>query len=255
MPGAEITVYLHGTPGSPLELSLGGAGVPAGWYAPDRNDPDRSGTLDKRLDALARQIEVEHPSGPLRLVGFSLGAMIALRLAPRLGQRVQRIDLVAAAAPLEGGDFLPFMAGRAVFTAAWRMPLAFALLARAQSWLARTAPGWLVKQLFASAAGDDSGLAASAQFQGALRAIVQAGLGRSGGAYRAEITGYVAPWADALAKVKAPVHLWHGTHDNWTPPAMTDYLAASLPNLAALHHLEGRSHYSALVSFLEQQRE
>jgi hypothetical protein len=38
--------------------------------------------------------------------------------------------------------------------------------------------------------------------------------------------------------ISQPVELWHGSLDNWAPPAMADALAASLPNITALHELE-----------------
>ncbi|HEX4849027.1 MAG TPA: alpha/beta fold hydrolase [Novosphingobium sp.] len=245
----EITIYLHGVPGSPAELALARTAAP-GWFVPDRNEPALGTSLDDRLAELARRIGALHPDAKLHLVGFSLGAMIALRLAPLLGARVSRIDLISAAAPLEGGDFLPDMAGRAVFGLARRAPGLFALLARAQSCLARIAPRWLTRQLFATAQGEDLALARSEAFVDGIAAILRGGLGRSSLGYRAEIAGYVQPWADRLAQVSAPVTLWQGSADNWTPPEMAEYLAQRLPNVVAVHRLEGRSHYSALGAAL-----
>lgn len=241
----DIIIYLHGVPGSPAELALARTATP-GWFAPDRNDPDLGASLDDRLAELARRIGALHPDAGLHLVGFSLGAMIALRLAPLLGTRVSRIDLISAAAPLEGGNFLPHMAGRAVFGLARRWPRLFALLAGGQSYLARIAPRWLARQLFATARGEDLALARSDAFVNGIAATLRDGLGRSSLGYRAEIAGYVEPWADKLALVGAPVTLWQGSADNWTPPEMAEYLAQSLPNLVAVHRLEGHSHFSAL---------
>jgi pimeloyl-ACP methyl ester carboxylesterase len=64
--------------------------------------------------------------------------------------------------------------------------------------------------------------------------------------------GYVRDWSAILPLISPPVELWHGSLDNWAPPAMADALAAGLPNITALHKLEGRSHYSALQTFFEQ---
>ena len=108
---ARRTVYLHGLPGSPAELSLAGPGSP--WidpalvYAPDRS------ALAADLPELARQIAIWSSGEPIDLVGFSLGGAAALRLAPLLGEQVARIDLIAPAAPLSLGDFLPDKIGRA----------------------------------------------------------------------------------------------------------------------------------------------
>lgn len=50
------------------------------------------------------------------LIGFSLGAMTATRLAVLLGERVVRVDCTSGAAPLDLGNFLSHMAGKPVFT-------------------------------------------------------------------------------------------------------------------------------------------
>jgi pimeloyl-ACP methyl ester carboxylesterase len=90
------TVYLHGLPGSPAELSLAGSG--SAWLdadlvlAPDRNAKADGGA------ALARQIAQWAGNDPVDLGGFSLGGAAALRLAPLLSEQVARIELIAPAA-------------------------------------------------------------------------------------------------------------------------------------------------------------
>lgn len=226
--------------------------MPAGWLVPDRNDPALGADFDQRLEQLAGLIADLPPDGPLRFVGFSLGAMVALRLAPRLGARVAAIDLISPAAPLEGGDFLTRMAGGPVFKLACNWPVAFSALSLGQALLARIAPRWLARQLFVSARGEDAELAGSERFLGAIAAVLGSGLGRSSQAYRCEIAAYVKPWAEDLPNVRAPVAIWQGQDDNWTPPDMAEYLARNLPGPVTLHRLEGHSHYSTLGYFLAQ---
>lgn len=38
------------------------------------------------------------------------------------------------------------------------------------------------------------------------------------------------PWGFKLAKIKVPVHLWHGTEDNSTTMTMAHYMADNIPN-------------------------
>lgn len=80
---------------------------------------------------------------------------MALRTCRYLGGRVEKLHLISAAAPLDGGDFLASMAGQAVFRLARATPLLFLLLSGWQGLLARFAPHVLFKLLFASARGSD----------------------------------------------------------------------------------------------------
>jgi pimeloyl-ACP methyl ester carboxylesterase len=242
------TVYLHGLPGSPAELSLAGAGSP--WtdpalvFAPDRT------ALAEGLPELARQIAAWAGGDPLDLVGFSLGGAAALRLAPLVGEQVFRIDLIAPAAPLSLGEFLPDMAGGALFGTARDRPGLFVLVCRVQALAARLAPALLVKALLADTRGGDAELARKPEFRALLVAILRQTFATGGSAYRAEIADYVSDWEHELAAVTQPVTVWQGDQDNWVPPAMAQALAARLPGPARLELLPGLSHYSALQNFL-----
>jgi pimeloyl-ACP methyl ester carboxylesterase len=245
---ARRTVYLHGLPGSPAELSL--AGSDSAWADPARVfAPDRS-ALAEGSPALARDIAAWAGNEPIDLIGFSLGGAAALRLAPLLGEQVTRIDLIAPAAPLSLGDFLPDMAGGALFGMARDRPALFGLVCRVQALAARLAPALLVKALLADTRGGDAELARRPEFRALLAAILRQTFANGSGAYRAEIAGYVGDWASALDAVTQPVTIWQGDQDNWVPPQMSRALAARLRAGARLELLPGLSHYSALESFL-----
>ena len=98
----EGVAYLHGAPGGPRELllfggeSLVGRGIA---YAPDRSACASDLPFHDYVDKLALDI-AGRVDGPIRLVGFSMGTFIALHVTERLGDRISRIDLVSAAAPL-----------------------------------------------------------------------------------------------------------------------------------------------------------
>jgi pimeloyl-ACP methyl ester carboxylesterase len=242
-------VYLHGTPGSPEELSLFPSlpnAVTKAIWAPDRTTTRPDLNLTAYFDHLAATLAQRYPDGGIHLIGFSLGAFVTLEVAHRLGTRVAKIDLVSPAAPLELGNFLPYMAGGKVFQLACDQPRMFSALATLQSAITAIRPGLLYKMIFASAQGGDQRLAADPFFQARIAKIILQTLRHGAKSYRREILGYVTPWSSILARIEAPVTLWHGTSDNWSPPAMTKRLAEQLPNVRNVTMLDGHSHYSTL---------
>ena len=235
--------YFHGLPGGPGEWSFfAPQGLHASAWLPDRN---RGGEVDGEF--LAR-----FPAGGAHLVGFSLGAPIALRLAARYPDRVERITLVSPGAPLQLGDFLSQMAGGPLFRMAAQSPRLFAAVAGAERLLARAAPAFLADRLFASAAGEDAALARDPAFRSAMAGVLRQGLGASTRGFVDEVAAYVADWRAVLCEVRAPVTIWQGNADNWTPPAMARALAAALPGEVDLREIEGTSHYSTLARALAE---
>lgn len=250
---ADQYVYFHGQPGSPAEPALVGvAGLPAALFAADRATDRSELPMGAWLDHLTAAILARYPTGPIRLVGFSLGAFIALEVALRIASRDVRLDLVSPAAPLGLGDFLPDMAGGAVFGLAARRPALFAALTRLQGWLAWLAPGALFGQIFAGAAGADAELARDPGFQTTIKAILAHSLSGGARAYRRDVLAYVAWTPDRLAGLTHPVTLWQGEADTWTPPAMARALATALPGAPVLRTFPGLSHYSTLRAALPE---
>lgn len=163
----------------------------------------------------------------------------------RLGSKVASIDLVSPAAPLETGDYRD-MAGRQVFEMARTSPRLFSTAVAAQAIAARYAPTLLYRLLFASAKGADRALAREPRFRATMMLCLRDCFAGGATGYRAELLSFVAPWAAMLANVRQPVTLWDGTSDSWAPIAMTNALAARLPNVVAINRLPERSHFSTL---------
>lgn len=246
------TIYFHGLPGSAAELGLAGRRVPAHWCALERSDNRSGSTADAHFDEVSRRVRELAGDGPLRLVGFSLGAFAALQVASRITDRVLSLHLVSASAPLQSGDFLPHMAGKAVFTIAQRSPLLFSGLSNVQSVLARASAKTLLAALFGSAQGRDLRLIADPQFKAQMTGIVSEGFGRGLQNYKREISAYVQDWSAILPGIHHEVSLWHGEMDNWTPPEMATTLAGLLPNVSGVKMLPEQSHYSTLLAYLGQ---
>lgn len=238
------TLYFHGLPGSAAELAAFGPDIAA--RAAGFHVAARGGDFAR----LAAQTAAQFPEGPLHLVGFSLGAAAALRVAPHLGERVERIDLVSPAAPLQLGDFLGQMAGAPVFRAALAGRVLFAALTFVQAQVARISPEKLAAALMAKARGEDRALAADPRFIAALAQSLRHSLLGSRAAYTAEIRAYVADWRDHLAQVSPQVAIWQGSEDDWTPPTMAEALAAALPQRPEVTMLQGLSHFSTLRHYL-----
>lgn len=247
-------LYFHGLPGSAAELTSFGpaTGARAGcFHVVERGELSAESPVEAHFARLADRIAERYPDEQLVLVGFSLGAAAALRVATHLAARVQRIDLVAPAGPLALGDFLGGMAGASVFRAALAGRAHLATLTWAQAQVARFAAEQMAAKLMAKARGEDRALAADPQFIAGFAQSLRTSLLDRRAAYAAEILAYVCDWSGELAKVHQPVAIWQGSEDDWTPPAMARAMAKALPNCSGITLLPGHSHFSTLRHYLD----
>jgi pimeloyl-ACP methyl ester carboxylesterase len=183
---------------------------------------------------------------PCVLVGFSLGAMWALKLAALRPERVSRIVLVSPAAPLELGDFLPSMAGRAVFEMAQRGLWPLSALSAVQSLATRWAPEMLLTGLFQGSATAELELSREPAFRRALLASLRTCLTEHRAAYHRELLAYVRPWASTLEQVRCDVQVYHGDADTWAPLAMSQALESRLAGRVDLVVSSNLGHFSML---------
>jgi pimeloyl-ACP methyl ester carboxylesterase len=234
-----VIIYLHGTPGSPDELAYF-APHSATIYAPDRF------ALGLELDELAAHLAERFPGEPLHLIGFSMGSFVAMQMAHRLDAQVVKLDLVSAVAPFETGDYLDDAVGGPLFKLARSGSPLFGFVVGLQKLMARLAPSLLYSFLFAKSQGGDATLARNPAFKRAVKEILISSLGKGSAGYAREMRLVTKPWAEIVPQITVPTTLWHGSADNWSPPAMADYLASHLPNITADHRIEGGSHYSVL---------
>jgi pimeloyl-ACP methyl ester carboxylesterase len=245
-------VYFHGVPGSAFELSLV-AGFPSSntnLFAPDRICDAPHLDFSAYCDYLATRIAKVFPAGPIGLVGFSLGAHMAVEMGIRLRERVEEIHLIAPGTPLTSGVDLADMVGGPVFRLARDAPRFFGWLTAIQSLLAWLAPALLARILFASAQGEDAALSRNPEFMRCIAAILKSNFRGNSAGYVREVRAYVEPWESVIEQLTPPVTLWHGDADNWAPIAMSDWLAAHLNNMESMHRLPGKSHYSTLIAAL-----
>lgn len=245
----RIVVYFHGAPGAPEECSifdLEGKNHGLTFICLDRFSVDPSINGEAYYKLLAAEISRIASEKQVDVVGFSIGAFIALQTCRYMVNEVRSLHLVSAAAPLEAGNYLEAMAGKQVFKLAKAAPALFILLSYWQGLLAWLSPNALFHLLFASAAGEDKALAANREFRAGITNVLKACfIGRVRG-YARDIGLYVRPWKTTLAEVSVNTHIWHGAEDNWSPPLMAEYLKSAIPGCASTKIFNGLSHYSCL---------
>lgn len=245
----KTVIYFHGAPGAPEECAI------FDLYAKeqglrficfDRFSGDCSIAGEAYYQLLAQEISKQDAGKKVDVVGFSIGAFIALQTCRYLGNEVRSLHLISAAAPLDAGDFLEAMAGKQVFQLVKTAPILFVLLSYWQGLLALLFPNALFRLLFASAAGDDKALSDDRAFQSGITQVLRACfIGRVQG-YLRDVKAYVQPWKDTLSGINANTHIWHGAEDNWSPVAMAAYLASAIPGCTSTEIFNGLSHYSCL---------
>lgn len=249
-----VLVVFHGTPGSAAEL--------AWWDAAAQRHGVQLWCLQRAqvpagvqgaayFDALAAALRTAAAGTPLHLAGFSLGGFVAIQTAwalQKMEVAVAGLHLLSAAAPLQAADFLPHMAGQAVFRMARDRPGALRVACAVQGMLARHWPEALLRMLFASAQASDLALARQADFRAVVEPMLCEALNAGRVGYLRDLQAYVQPWADVVAGIQAPAWVWHGSADNWSPPGMAHWLHANLPQARGLELVPGQSHYGCLLS-------
>jgi pimeloyl-ACP methyl ester carboxylesterase len=245
----RLVVYFHGAPGGICEAEIlhADAAQHGLWViCQDRFSIDSSIVGDRYFQALADDIDRVAQGAPVDIIGFSIGAFVALQVSRLLRQQVRSLHLISPAAPLEGGDFLGSMAGGKVFWLAQKMPRVFKLLSYWQGLLATFAPKLLFGMLFASAMAADKDLATNAEFKLFMHRVLRECFCGNVPGYLRDVQAYVTPWQATLRSNLAQTQLWHGDQDNWSPKAMSDYLQQQLPQCVDVHRMQGLSHYSTL---------
>lgn len=246
----KLVVYFHGAPGSSAEAVVLDEGAKLHGLKVicfDRFFLDCGADREAYCRRLASEVlKLLDDEATVNIVGFSIGAFVALEVSAHLGTRVESIHLISAAAPLNSGDYLDQMAGGFVFKLADRRPTLFFLLTQYQKFLSRFAPKALFKILFASAEGDDVGLITNASFRKFLLPILRTCFRDGSAGYMRDVQAYVR-WEGDLRWCNAKTTNWHGTSDNWSPFEMAVALQRSIPGAGELVSLEACSHYSSLI--------
>lgn len=245
----QMVFYFHGAPGAPEECAI------FDLYAKkhglrficfDRFSSDYTLAGEAYYQLLAQEITKQAAGKQVDVIGFSIGAFIAVQTCRYLGNSVRSLHLISAAAPLDAGDFLESMAGRQVFQLAKTFPALFALLSYWQGLLAWLSPKALFRLLFASAAAGDKALSVDQKFQSNITKVLRSCFIGHVRGYVRDLRAYVQPWKDTLSGIDVNTQIWHGAEDNWSPVAMAEYLQSAIPGCASAEIFPDLSHYSCL---------
>jgi len=254
-PAGVPVVYLHGTPDSRLARHPDdGIAAAAGvrLLAVDRpgageSDPATGdlASLGDDLGHLCDRLGVDR----VVLLGWSAGGLFALAAATVLGPRVAAAGLVGTVPPVEA------YADDALVAALGPRRRGFVELARdvpPDELAAEVVPYLVPDPLDPDAAlehvldgAGERGRAELAAVPGSaerLAAALQASVRQGRGGLQRDVALQLEPGLD-LDAVRAPVRLFHGGHDEVSPPAVGTWLAARLPDAVldlspdAAHHL------------------
>jgi pimeloyl-ACP methyl ester carboxylesterase len=182
----------------------------------------------------------------VHLVGFSIGAMAAIKIAASCPEQVSKITLISPAAPLQLGAFLPNMAGKPIFQLAMKHPGLLDLVTRIQGQIAKLSPIFMTRVLFGACGLSERALLSDPSFRHAINDAFQLSFNKYLQTYLAYVEDYVADWSSTLANVQCPVDLWHGTADTWSPLEMSVALRDVLGDICTLHEIEDAEHYSTM---------
>lgn len=233
---ASVT-YFHGLPGSPEELELL---EHKAEVTPEVLDPLDIGALEQRDESQA----------PAKVIGFSLGAFSALKLAISRPESVAQLVLISPAGPLEMGPYLEQMAGAPIFRTAKANSIAFALLTAAQALVAHVSPRFLLKQMFANSCEAERALMNNPKAVQCLIRGLKHSLWEAAPLYRQTISEFVQPWEAELSKIQCPCQVYHGELDDWVPIEMARALFDRLPEGSLFQKEDGLGHYSTLIRVL-----
>lgn len=187
---------------------------------------------------------------PVKVVGFSLGAFSAIKLAASRPDVVSELILISAAAPLESGPFLDQMAGAAVFKVAKASSIGFAMLTAAQAFAAHAFPEFLLRQMFAKSCDTEKAILKDPNAVRCLTDGLKHSLWKAAPLYRRAVSEFVQPWQRDLGKVRCPCKVFHGELDDWVPLGMAETLFDGLPPESSFQVEKNLGHYSTLIKVL-----
>ena len=255
-PDGSPVFLLHGTPGSRLGPQPRGPVLHRLGIRLITFDRPGYGGSDRRpgrrvADAAADVAAIADFYGLSRfaVAGRSGGGPHALACAALLSNRVSKAAVLVCLAP-PGADGLDWFDGMVEsnvldFTeaGAGHDPLATRLRSEAET--IRADPSSLIAKLDADLTDDDRRVVADVGIRASLVRTYAEALRTSPYGWIDDVRAFCTPWGFDLARVTAPVLIWHGERDAFSPVAHARWLSARIPD-ATLVVKSDAAHFGAL---------
>lgn len=244
--------YFHGFPGGRLEASLShrpALAVGARILSPDRPGVGGSQFVDGRsilswtadVTALADALAI----GRFGVIGVSGGAPYALACAERISHRIAAASVVGGLGPpdpaLYRGALSPFH--RLIKRLGQDAPQVLRGCIEVLAWVLCRRPQLALKILSRRLSEPDRVVLSAPDVANSLAESLRQSLCGGGRGAAADLLLYTKPWGFEPGRIPIEIQLWHGGLDRIVPPAVADYLAASIP-LCRYRLLPEEGHYS-----------
>ncbi len=243
-------IALHGTPGSRLKFRpVHAAALARGLrlICPDRwsyggtqapTDPATLAGYAGDIAGIMRQLGLERAA----VLGISGGGPFAATTAAVLGQRIERLALVAPVGRVDAGaDVKMSVFHRFCFRMLPRIPGATRLIFEAYRWICTTAPAVAVSLSLLHAGTPDKRVMAPLARRIALGRTFAEGLRHGAGGAVCDLVLFSRPWGVDLTVVAAATCVWIGDTDRNVPVAAVIALADEIPR-AELRKIPDQGH-------------
>lgn len=261
-PSGIPVFFLHGTPGSrlgpaPRPKVLYNLGVRLisfdrpGYGGSARVQSRTVADVAKDVEAIAEALGIKR----FAVLGRSGGGQHALACAALLPHRVTRVGVLVSLAPWEGmgQQWFDGMAdsNRIEYMAAGSEPGTLATRLGQAAARIKADPRSHVATLSPEMPDDDRRVMADVGIQALLAQNFAEALRDSADGWIDDALAFRAPWGFDPAEIKAPVLLWHGTDDVFSPVAHTRWLAEKIESAKVVIIKPGAAHFGALEAVPE----
>jgi pimeloyl-ACP methyl ester carboxylesterase len=263
-PTGMPVLFLHGTPGSRLQLLFVHEvckGLRVAMVAPDRwgyglSEAPRRPLLTAYADDIAA-LMTHLGHARFCVGGVSGGAPYAAAVAACLASRVLAVAFVSPVGPIADAGLGPALslAHRFNFTVAHRYPRVVATAFRCFHWNVRRTPRLAARLVTLRAARIDKELIAQPEISRRILASFREGLRSGTDGPQIDLSIFSRPWGIDLALISAPARVWIGGADRDVPIAAVRALAERIPHclvteLAEEGHLWVAAHNADVPEWL-----
>ena len=243
-------LFLHGTPGSRLQIAFAHdvcKGLGVALVAPDRwgyglSEAPRQPVLSTYADDIAA-LMTHLGHARFSVGGVSGGAPYAAAVAARLASRVLAVAFVSPVGPIADAGLGPTLSlvHRFNFTILPCLPRVVTTAFRCFHWTVRRTPRLAARLLTVRAARIDKELIARPEVTERIIGSFREGLRPGLDGPQIDLSIFSRPWEIDFARISAPARVWIGGADRDVPIAAVRALAERIPH-CLVTELEDEGH-------------